>query len=349
MVDVFKDEKFAMHYEQVNLNLDDVYGQFANTLIALMGLNDDSRVLEIGSGSGISASKLFTANKSTTLVGVDKSKPLLDIARLRFGQADNLDSYLEVIAKENYYPKIIGEFVEIMDLADHLKMQRAEYSKFGERIELHQKEAHEIDGISEEPFDYVFTSQVFHWLRKYDGGTAENPNLDYEREVLQKVRDNLKPGGLFAFNTTGWDFGFDVEFRNDIHLSNHPFYKAFRKYIDEQISKLTKKEGEEAPQPAQETGRIYTLTNDEVERITAENGFKVVDKKYTTIEFEPNRIVEFCLIGGHMQIFQKEGIEATMEEREEILRDAVRYASERTSPELTPVVETGVHYVVENK
>jgi len=56
-------------------------------------------------------------------------------------------------------------------------------------------------------------------------------------------------------------------------------------------------------------------------------------------------IIEVCLVGGHMQIFQKSNIESTMKEREQILENALNYALEKSSPKAQPVVETGIHYI----
>jgi len=336
MVNVFDDPRYAIRYEQANLDLGDIYGQFANTLIGLMGLADNSRILDLGSGTGISASKLFLTDRAISVVGVDRSQTFLDIARLKFGQADNLDFHLELIKGDNPYQPRVEGYSTVNDLEGHLKEEIRINKRFRKRITFHKLDASEIHKVAEEGFDYVLASQVFHWFRN-EGAKPEQPNLEYERGVLQQVRNSLKQNGLFGFNTTGHDFKYDNKGMNDMHLMEHPFYRVFMESIRTRLGSPQTKE------------RKYAFDHQEIERIMRENGFKIEGTDQKVITFDSKTLFEFCLTGGHMTVFQKWGVESKMEEREKILREAIKYALTKTSPDVKPVIETGVHYVVRKR
>lgn len=334
MVNVFDTTRFAVQYEQINLDLGNIYDQFANTTLDLMSIVDGSRILDLGCGTGISTSKLFDTNKKISVVGVDQSEAFLEIAKLKFGLKDNFDFYARIIRDEHPYPHFIKDYCEIKDLEAHLREEIQGHQRFRGGVTFHQLDASQISDVVDTQFDYVLASQIIHWFRKKDT-SPDQPNLEYERAVLQQVRNSLKMNGLLGFNTSGSDFRFEGDTMNATHLLEHPFFRAFMESINSQL-------GQEQPK-----SREYTFDHKEIERIMSENGFKIESTDQKLIWYDnPLVIAEICFVGGQMQIFQNQGIESPIEERERVLREAVNFALSKSSPDERPVIETGIHYVV---
>ena len=219
---------------------------------------------------------------------------------------------------------------EVGDLEDHLKRETERYARFKDKVKFYCLDASELQRMDENPFEYVLASQFIHWPRKKDIEIT-GVNYDYEQKVLAQVRGSLVPKGVFAFNTSAADYRFQDENRNKVHLLNHPFYIAFQDAMSHLLG-LTS------------AGRNYTFDHNEMERIMRKAGFLIKDFDLNVLTLEASKLVEICLVGGHMQIFQKLGIEASPDEREIILAEALRLALRKTSPSVAPVIETFVHY-----
>jgi len=333
MVNVFDDFRYAMQYEQVNLDLDNTYNQSAKESIDLAKPIRPSLVLDLGCGTGVSTYELFNSFSGINVVGLDKSGPFIEMASFKFNKLGSLESLLQKIRDNNPYPKILRDNCDVLDLETHLKSVVDKSGKFRENVSFYVKDASEISSLQEKSFDYVLANQFIHWLRKKDAKQDE-PNLDYEKNVLQQVRDKLKQEGKFSFNMSGADFEFDNPSINEMHLLNHPFYSEFTKALYSQLG---------LEQPAK---RVYTFNHAEVERIMEENGFNIEKTKHKIINRTPKMLLEVCLIGGHMQAFQKMNIDSTMQEREKVLEESLSYASKKSSPNSKPVIETGIHYLV---
>lgn len=336
MSNVFEDPKFAVQYEQLNLDLNDPYGIFATTLIRLAAIPQGSKVLDLGSGTGIPTCRLIDIVEDIRVISVDKSKSNLEIALLKFGYIEP-DAVLERIRQEHPYPQILKALCDVKDLEAHLKEVITRYRKYKDKVSFYERDASQFSDISDKLFDYVLASQVIHWFRKKDAKPNE-PNLDYERSVLQQVRGVLKEKGLFAFNTTGADYFFGDPNIDDIHMYKHPFYQHFMESVRPQLSIVST------------SGKAYTFTSQEVERIMGENGFAIEKIERMELEYTPMNFKEICLISGQMQIFQKLGIDLPMEQREKILTEALQYAiSKHPLGSEMPIMETGVHYVVRKR
>ncbi|KYK25243.1 hypothetical protein AYK26_02060 [Euryarchaeota archaeon SM23-78] len=332
MVDVFNDIRYAIQYEQVTLDLGGTYRQFASDTLSLIKIPKNSKVLDLGCGTGISTCTIFDMAEKVKVTGVDKAQHFLDIALLKFGLLDNPNSILQIIKQDHPYPQVLRDKCDVKDLESHLKKIAQKYKKFGNKVSFYHKDASEILDIKERPFDYVLANQVIHWFRKKDTKSGE-PNLDYERTIIQQVRNSLKEGSLFGFNTSGADYKFDKNDMNQIHILNHPFYIAFMESLHYQLSSkwFPKRE--------------YTFDHNEIKRIMEENGFNIEASKQKKMYRQPNQIIEVCIVGGQMQIFQKSNVESTTEERERILEEALKYALRKSSPGVKPVIETGIHYI----
>lgn len=333
MSNVFKDNKYAIQYEQFNLNLGNPYGKFARAAIDLAKISPDSCVLDLGCGTGVSTSTLFDKVKGIKVTGVEQSEEFLKIARLKFGLLDNPAIFQE-IKEDHPYPKILIDICGMGDLEAHLKECTNRYGRYKQKVNFYCKDASKLKETAEKDFDYVLASQVIHWFRKKNVKPGEAPNLEYEREVLQEVRNKLKRGGLFVFNTNGADFEFNENSMNDKHMYKTPFFKAFKESLNSQLDS------------GSVSGQHYTFNHSEIERIMKENGFTIEDSKSVKIEFDPDNFKQICLISGQMQIFEKGNINISADERERILGKALDYALKKSSIEERPFFEMGINYVV---
>lgn len=333
MVNIFDDFRYAVQYEQANLDLGNTYNQFAKESIDLAKPINPSNALDLGCGTGISTYELFNNFNGINVVGLDKSGPFIEMASFKFNKLGSLESFLQKIRDNNPYPKILRDNCDVRDLETHLRTIADKSERFRENVSFYIKDASEISSLQEKSFDYILANQFIHWLRKKDAKPNE-PNLDYEKNVLQQVRDKLNNGGKFSFNTSGADFEFDAPYMNDMHLLNHPFYTAFTESLRSQLGL------------EQADKRVYTFNHKELERIMGENGFGIEKTKPKIINRTPKMLLEICLIGGHMQAFQKMNIDSTMQEREKILENSLQYALKKSSPNSKPIIETGIHYLV---
>lgn len=334
MVNIFDSFEYALQYEQLSLDTDQSYKRFAETSVSLVEATGVSKVLDLGCGTGISTCVLFDKFEDIKVVGLDRASLFLKMASYKFGKLEDTEEVFETIKKKDYYPGILRKEGDIKDLEEHLRVIFRDYKKFKDNVVFYCKDASELYSIDEGEFDYVLANQFIHWLRKEGIKLGDRPNLDYERIVLQQVRNKLKLGGRFGFNTSGADFRFDDQNLNDIHVLEHPFYIAFNKSLHSQLDLDFI------------STRNYTFDHDEIARIMDENGFKILGNESVVINRNPKSLIEVCLIGGHMQIFQKANISLNIEERTKILKDALSYALRVSSPGIKPYIETGAHYLV---
>ncbi len=331
MVNVFADFKYAIQYEQVNLDANESYRQHAKESINLAKPIYGKRILDLGCGTGISTCEIFDQLNEINVVGLDQSEAFIKMASFKFDKLGYLEDIIKIVKKDHPYPKILREKCDVKDLETHLIEVHNKYKKFKEKMNFYCKDASELLSVQEKPFDYILASQFIHWLRKKDAKPGQ-PNLDYERIVLQQVRDVLIFGGKFSFNASGADFKFNDSNMNEIHILNHPFYRSFTESLNSQLDLIKKRE--------------YTFDNKEINRIMKENGFNIESYKEIIINRNSKTIIETCLVGGHMQMFQKSNIELPIEEREKILEEALNYAFKKSSPNVKPVIETMIHYLV---
>ncbi len=340
MVDVFNDLTYAIKYEQLNLDLNNVYNTFAKTAISLAKIPDHSYGLDLCCGTGVSTYELLNNVPETRVVGIDRAENFLEMAKVKFGISNKTNLVFQMIKEKHPYPEVIKEKCHPKDLESHLREEIKSCEPFMESVSFYCRDASDMSNISRELFDYVLASQCIHWFRKKSDPEKPEikPNLAYEKKVLEQVRNNLKTGGLFIFNTSGADYKFEDTRMNEIHFYKHPFYKTFLESLYAELdSKILSDEG-------------YTFDHNEIERVMKENGFKIKDRLNIELPFEPNNLIESCLIAGQMSIFQEKNIDdISADERENILKRAIEQTIEKQGGSLTeiPVIETGVHYVTE--
>ena len=66
---------------------------------------------------------------------------------------------------------------------------------------------------------------------------------------------------------------------------------------------------------------------------------------YQHFKLSDQQLLELCLIGGHMQIFNKLGLEKSYKERTELLKKAVEQAKDKERYEDIPIIETNISFV----
>jgi len=340
MVNIFDDLESSLKYEQFEIDSGNIYQKFAKSLaeLSLPHISKMKRGLDLGCGTGISTSTLFDYLRNTVYIeGVDKSKPYLDIAILRFNLQEkrNFENIFNKIEKGEYYPSIIKERCNIQDLLSYIKQQQGIYKKFKDKVAFHCKDASDLEGI--ENVDFVFSNQFIHWPRKKDGGSIENPNLKYEQEVLQSVKNILNKRGFFSFNTSGWDFEFSNPNMNKMHRAKHPFYTSFRK----RLSSILRLEYTVADK--------LTFNYNKIKGIMDENGFKIINYFENLYSMDNNALIESCLIGTIMEVFQKQDINISLEDREKGIIDSLESVlKEYDDPSsLGKILETGAHFIVQ--
>lgn len=334
MTDVFQNLKFALQYEQRNLNIgsENAYGRFASESIDLAEINSDSIVLDVGCGTGISTTTLVDKVKNVTITATDRSPQFQEIAKLKFGLSENVEKILSVAdVQTTAYQDLLKEKWENKDLSEHLKSQIRKYSNFKDNLDFHILAHNELEKLNEEFYDVVLLSQGIHWFRNNDGKI----DLNYEKECLQGVERRLKKEGTFVFNTNGEFYDFEDKKLNEMHISFHPFYTSFYESVYSQLGlKVPKNKKNKA------------FNDSEIKKALKENGFNIIRKKNMLITRKKNSLIETCLVcSGNMSIFQSEGINLSYEDRFKVIKKAVDDSLKRGLLETKPVAETGVHYV----
>lgn len=324
---IFDDPTFAIRYEQVNEDMGRPYNHFASTSLTLAQVAPGSRVLDAACGTGISTTTIIDETVGANVVGFDSSEPLLRITQYKFGKSDN--GLIELARTIKPYAEMKVNFTPV-NIVEHLKKTGERYR--GSQVKLFRCDAGNIEEIADDNFDVILASQFIHWPRKKDA-TAEKPNFEYERQVLQQFRSKLVDGGKLVFNTSGHDYHFDDDRLNKIHLMNHPFRIALRSAL---LHDLGINEN-----PA----KSYTFDKNEFERIMGENGFTIVKTKTSEINYNPNVFAALLIGNVEMDIFQKNNINMPTNERERLIRKAISYAMNQAAPEKHQVIETGIHIV----
>lgn len=221
-------------------------------------------------------------------------------------------------------------------MAAHLLLQAEKYSPLRNRVAFHHKEAGSLEEIADGTFDHAIASQVFHWFRK-EKGEKSGPNLEYERRAPSLINKALKTDGTFAFSTGGCDFRCEDLTINERHFMFHPFYVAFREALAAKLG------------IPYEKNHTYTFDYDEIRRLMDENGFEVIDRGMAFADFPPHGLIEICLVGTQMQVFQKQGLQMSMEDRERLLLESIDDAFKTCKPEDRPVMGLSAQFLARKK
>ena len=80
-----------------------------------------------------------------------------------------------------------------------------------------------------------------------------------------------------------------------------------------------------------------------------ENGFKIINYFENLYSMDNNALIESCLIGTIMEVFQKQDINISLEDREKGIIDSLESVlKEYDDPSsLGKILETGAHFIVQ--
>lgn len=331
MTDVFEGLEFNLKIKLLNYLLHS-YTAHASDSILTADIPKGSRVIDLGCGTGISTETLFDLVEDVSVVGIDRYESPLKIAKFMFGKSDDPETIRHALTQTRLLTEILEKYCGIPDLSPELLAAAERYRKYHARVDFFQRDGASISELGLAPADYVLASQFIHWPRK-EKNNAGLPNLEYEAKVLSEVRSALKPQGSFVFNTSGSDYRFDNDRINQMHLTRHPFYNAFMQRLNEALGKISHRQDE------------YTFDHQEIQRVMSQSGFRIDKIRQSIHPMRPLELITVCLIGAHMQKFQKEGIEMPFDERERAIAEAINYALKMYPVISGPVAETSIHYV----
>ncbi|MFH1916664.1 MAG: methyltransferase domain-containing protein [Nanoarchaeota archaeon] len=321
---------YSLLYEQAAHDLQN-YRRIAAKTINLLRIPSSPTILDLGCGTGISTEEIIHTYPDARVFGIDSTNPFLELARYKFGKPYT-DPLLSDIAKNTPLPSILRERCNIKNLDSYLTATKKILEPRSSQVQFIQADAASLTDVLSEQVDAVVANQVLHWFRKKNEGGNAGPNLAYEQAVLQAVWTTLKDYGSFGFNLSGWDYQFDNSQMNQEHVSKHPFYLYFLESLEKRFGEVSQ---------AQEKA----FNDKEVFRVMKENNFSIQSRETQKLHYSPEGILEVCLVGGYMQIFQKAGIELPASEQDMILEEAVRYAFAHSSPDQGHVQENLMHYV----
>ena len=314
------------------------YRKFAKYLANLMDLRPGESVIDIGCGSGDSTRVIWEKqSKLKEVVGIDKSGMSIEVAKTKFGYP-NKELLNSMLTEELYPPEIsyrlkkrdfkryFSDFIGSMyPYSEKTKFITTDISSMNEKIRKN---------LGWHQFKHGFGNQVLHWPRKEPGGSI--PNLEYEGRCFEEIAKSLESHGWLGFNTTGADFEFDESGWNDKHILEHPAYKTFYNQIGRKIGK-----------PELGLKREYTFNKSDIERVLAENGFRLDKSDKMELKLPREQFIEICLMGAHMQIFEKEQLQIPFEKKQELILNALQYTLEKEKKEIEhrSIIETGAHFV----
>lgn len=341
--EIFKSLKYGLAYDQATLDLGLTYRAFQKELLQLGEgrIPNNPRILDLCCGTGESTLELALI-PGAKITGIDYSEEWLKLAEFKFGRgpltSKDQTTLAERIRVDHPYPAMIGERVDVWDLAQHLTSIQEAFKSLGARVRFVHRDASDIEGTGE-PYHLVNNNQGIHHFRKYmpNDGTIL-PNLDYEAyeaRVLQAVHGVLVPHGLFLFNTSGADYKFRNDGLNRSHILEHPFYKAFQKELMQLMNRETPEE------------RHFSFSWHDIHRILENARFMELEHRTQAWEHAPERLVEICVVGGHMAIMQNMTALPSRHERQAMLEEAVTKAYEHARPTDKPVMEYVVHFAAQ--
>lgn len=125
-----------------------MYRAGASRLISYLSINSNQKVLDMGSGTGISTLEVLSQNPEIKVVGVEISKGMLAVARYKF----NFDDGQEIL-----------KVVDDKNLLRYWKRFREESRKYTGQVIFVQDDFQSTDKIYEKSIDAAVGNQFMHW------------------------------------------------------------------------------------------------------------------------------------------------------------------------------------------
>ncbi len=157
------------------------YRTGAKRLVQYSSVQENAKMLDLGSGTGISALEIFTQKPGASVTGIELSEGMLLVARYKFGQDDG--NLLEQVNDEK--------------LLQYWRQFRTEAAAYKNRVKFVQGDFQQIDCLKSESFDGAVAAQFMHWT-------------DFSKSFAQ-LRKFLKNKGEVVWNSASHFFN-DQEF-----------------------------------------------------------------------------------------------------------------------------------------
>jgi len=143
-------EANATIIEQVGAfpRISSMYRVGASKLISHLSVKPEQKVLDMGSGTGISTLELLSQNPNVNVVGIEISDGMLAVARYKF----NLTEGQEIISE-----------VEDQKLLTYWKNFREESQKYSRQVRFLQDDFQSTDKINDGSLDAAIGNQFMHW------------------------------------------------------------------------------------------------------------------------------------------------------------------------------------------
>ena len=184
-----------------------VYRRSARKLVNLLQASNGQKVLDVGSGTGISTLEIFLQSPEISVLSIEISEGMMDIARFKFNQLDNL-GHMEGITNKRLL-KYWGQF-------------RAESKPYRNDVEFILGDIEVIDEIDNESIDVAVGNQSLHWT-----------DLSKSFGQLNRL---LKRKGRVIFNSAS-DFCEDENFPS---LKYCFLYNEFIRHVTSEVGKTVK-------------------------------------------------------------------------------------------------------------
>lgn len=120
----------------------------ARELISYSRAGEGDKILDLGSGTGIATLELLLQKGDVSVVGVELSEGMIQVARYKFHQ----DKGEEILSE-----------VEDKKLLDYWSRFREESNPFGDKVQFIAGDFQEIDSLDEESYDVAVGNQFMHW------------------------------------------------------------------------------------------------------------------------------------------------------------------------------------------
>ena len=124
------------------------YRLAARELVGYSSAREDQRVLDMGSGTGISTLELLQQKRGTSIVGIEISQGMLLVARYKFHQDEGQELLVQVTDEK---------------LLQYWRDFREESKEYRDKVEFLQGDFQKTEEIVPDSVDRAIGSQFMHW------------------------------------------------------------------------------------------------------------------------------------------------------------------------------------------
>jgi ubiquinone/menaquinone biosynthesis C-methylase UbiE len=196
--------KFSLPEQEGNRPvIKNVYRMAAGRLVHHLEAGREDTILDLGSGTGISALELLVRNPGISVVGVEKSSGMLEVARYKF---------------HHDLGEVLREHVGDCALLRYWEAFRRESAEYENMVTFYEGDIQDMQFLDDNSVDHAIGNQVIHWT-----------DLSRSFRELGRV---LGGGGTVVWNSSS-------HFYDDHRFPSSKFgfrYNDFLRYVLEDIS-----------------------------------------------------------------------------------------------------------------